>query len=108
MLRPSEAADDDLETVTRQARRAAEAGRWDQVAFLYARRGVLLSRTEIGPELARRLLEHDRAIEDRLRLVHRTWRECLVQVESMSRRDSMLAAGAAASSLQGRFKDVVG
>ncbi len=108
MLLPSKAADDELEAVTRQARQAAEAGQWDQVAFHYARRDALLSRTAIGPDLAGRLLEHDRAIEARLRIVHRAWRECLAQVQCMTRRDSMLAGGAVASNRQGRFKDVIG
>jgi hypothetical protein len=68
----------------------------------------LLSQTNVEHELARRLLEHDRAIEARLQLVHRAWRECLAQIMSMNHRFSALAAGVIESSRQGRLKDVLG
>jgi hypothetical protein len=108
MFQPNDTVDDELEVLSRLARQAAERGQWDQVAFHYSRRGALLSRAPVEPELARRLLEHDRAIEARLSVVHRAWHEQLAQIMRMNRRGSALAAGAGDSIPQGRFKDVLG
>jgi hypothetical protein len=57
-----------VEELTRAARDAAEAGRWDEVAAHYARRGEQCAERPLSRQDGAPLLEIDREVQGRIRV----------------------------------------
>lgn len=55
--------------LTQEAVRASEAGQWDEVIELYNARGRAVALDKVSPEVARQLVELDRLVRSRTRLV---------------------------------------
>lgn len=75
-----------LETLTRRAMKACEAGCWDEVAALYHRRAQEFPIGKISPGAIKRLIAWDRAIRARARLAQAATHQNLVEIQQQRRR----------------------
>ena len=82
-----------LEEITREALVASEAGRWNDVAVLYERRARELSLTNVSPELAQQLIQWDRTVQARARVVQAATQQNIVEVQERRRKLQQLKQG---------------
>lgn len=57
--------------LTKAAALASEEGRWDDVLSFYAQRESVASLAQLSPNTARQIIEYDRALRSRIRIVQK-------------------------------------
>ena len=86
----------ELESLTRGALEAAQAGRWDLVTSYYCRRAKQLERGAVASDLADRLIAMDQAIQDRASLsraaVHQVLEEVSIVRSELARLKRRIGA----------------
>ena len=75
-----------IETLTREALSACENGQWDQVTMLYQRRANEFIFSELPVEVIRRIIELDKVIQNRARVVHKATLQSIQETQERRRR----------------------
>ena len=85
--------EDDLESLTSQALRAAEQGRWDAVRACYQRRAEIFASIDPSPSIAKRLHGLDCLIYEKVRLVKGSLAHILTHLAATRQRVEKFTQG---------------